>query len=382
MTATGRGTLVVGVVCIALGWWLGQPGTVGIGVAALVAVAAALAVVRSRADLEVLRHLVPDRVTVGEEAVAHLEVTNPSGRGSGARSGIEQYGGQSIEVPIPRLAAGATTTVRYELPTRHRGIVQVGPLVIRRADPLGLVRAERRHGEVDALWVHPRRYHVPPLPSRLARSLEGPDSDTAPQGTITFHTIRDYVRGDDLRHIHWRTSARMGSLMVRQLVDTSFPDVTVLLDLRPSVHDHHSFEVAMEVAASVVLACAREGFPVHLRTSAGHHLDSAGEPLVARSTLDLLASLEATGAEDALGRLVRTTALSGTGSAVVVVTGPVPVRELARLSALGRRYPTVVAAVLDRADQPASAAAVAGVHVVRAADGADFARRWTSGVAS
>src|SRR5690606_29858138 len=114
--------LVVGLLAVVLGWWLGQPGTVGIGVACLVALGTALAVVRSRTDLDVLWRLVPDRVTVGEPATAHLEVANPAGRGTGERSAVEQYGGQSLEVPIPRLAAGATTTVRYELPTRRRGI--------------------------------------------------------------------------------------------------------------------------------------------------------------------------------------------------------------------------------------------------------------------
>jgi hypothetical protein len=174
----------------------------------------------------------------------------------------------------------------------------------------------------------------------------------------------------------------MGTLMVRQLVDTSFPDVTVLVDLRPSVHDHHSFEVAMEVTASIVLACARDGFPVRLRTTAGHHLDSSGERMVERATLDLLATLEATGGDEALGRLVETTALSGTGSAAVVVTGPAPVAEVARLSALGRRFPTVAAVLLDRADRPAATTSVAGVHVVGAADGPDFARRWRAGATS
>ena len=382
MTNTGRGAIVVGVVAVALGWWLGQPGTVGIGVALLAAVGVALVLVRSRTDLDVLRRLSPDRVVVGSPATAHLEVTNPSGRGSGDRSATERFGNHSIEVPIPRLAAGATTTVTYDLPTRKRGIVQVGPLVIRRADPLGLVRAERHHGELDALWVHPRHHVVPPLPSQISRSLEGPDSQNAPQGTITFHAIRDYVRGDDLRHIHWRTSARMGSLMVRQLVDTSFPDVTVLVDQRPSVHDEHSFEVAMEVTASVVLACSRANFPVTLRTTAGHHVGSNTEPLVDRATLDLLAALEPVGEPEALSRLVEAVAVSGSGSAVVVVTGASEPAELAKLVALGRRFPTVVAVVLDHAGRPGAPTRIPGVHVVQAEDGFDFARRWTSGVPS
>lgn len=380
MTPTGRGAFVVGILAVVAGWWLGQPGTVGIGIALVTAVGVALVLVRSRTDLDVVRHLTPDRVVVGDPATAHLEVTNPSGRGSGDRSATERYGNHTIEVPIPRLAAGATTTVAYDLPTRRRGIVQVGPLVIRRADPLGLVRAERHHGEVDALWVHPRHHVVPPLPSRISRSLDGPDSRNAPQGTITFHAIRDYVRGDDLRHIHWRTSARMGSLMVRQLVDTSFPFVTVLLDLRPDAHDDHSFEVAMEVAASVVLACSRANFPVTLRTTGGHHVGSTTEPLVDRATLDLLASLEPMGAPDALRKLVEAVAVSGSGSAAVVVTGAVQPRELARLVALGRRFPTVAAVALDHADRPAAPPRIPGVTVVSAADGADFARRWRTGV--
>ena len=213
------------------------------------------------------------------------------------------------------------------------------------------------------------------LPSRLLRSLEGPEAETAPQGSITFHTIRDYVRGDDLRHVHWRTTARTGTLMVRQLVDTSFPDVTVVLDDRPGPYPGDAFEPAVEIVASIVVACTRERFPVHLRTPGGVALDSAGDPRAEVRALDVLTQLTpAPGPSlvavlDRLGR-------DGQGSAAVLVTGSVDADQLAPLALLRRRFPVVVA-VLVRPDAEGDAVpSVPGVTVLSVADSTAFAARW------
>ena len=375
LTSTGRGLVVVAVVAVLAGWALGWPELVGVGVAGAGALGLAAVALRRRPELVVERTLQPSRVTAGDPATGHLVVTNPEGRASATRSAHERVGSGSVEVAVPRLAAGASTSVDYDLPTARRGVLDVGPLVVRRGDPLGLARADQELGGSAQLWVHPRRHVVPPLPSRLLRSLEGPEAETAPQGSITFHTIRDYVRGDDLRHVHWRTTARTGTLMVRQLVDTSFPDVTVVLDDRPGPYPGDAFEPAVEIVASIVVACTRERFPVHLRTPGGVALDSAGDPRAEVRALDVLTQLTpAPGPSlvavlDRLGR-------DGQGSAAVLVTGSVDADQLAPLALLRRRFPVVVA-VLVRPDAEGDAVpSVPGVTVLSVADSTAFAARW------
>ena len=76
--------------------------------------------------------------------------------------------------------------------------------------------------------------------------------DTAPEGTIAFQGLRPYVVGDDLRMVHWRTTARTGTLMVKKHVDTNRPQVVVLLDDRAGSYPANRwFEEAVEVAASL-----------------------------------------------------------------------------------------------------------------------------------
>ena len=107
------------------------------------------------------------------------------------------------------------------------------------------------------------------LPTGQTRHLEGPSSDTSPQGNITFHRLRDYVVGDDLRLVHWRSSARTGRLVVKHNVDTSQPYTVVLLDLRPGRYTAESFEAAVDVAASVLVTSAANKAPVELRLTDG-----------------------------------------------------------------------------------------------------------------
>lgn len=105
------------------------------------------------------------------------------------------------------------------------------------------------------------------MPTGAGRSLDG-RVDGVPHGSITFDSLREYVVGDELRRVHWRTSARVGELMVRENVDTSLPRLVVLLDNRAAAHPQRSagvaesFESACEAAASVVTAAHRADLPV------------------------------------------------------------------------------------------------------------------------
>jgi uncharacterized protein (DUF58 family) len=222
------------------------------------------------------------------------------------------------------------------LPTTRRGEIQVGPLTLARADPFGFFLRTTDYGGQVTLIVRPRAVPLALLASGRAASLEGPTADNAHSGATTFHALREYAFGDDLRHIHWRTSARVGTLMVRQLIDASEPRTTVVLDTCADVYDEEDFEVAVDIAASVAAAAARAGFPVSVVTGQAQLFAGRGGQSDAEAVLDLLALVEpgAGALADALGRL---SGVRPSGS-LTVVTGRAQVAHLDRIAAAGIRY--------------------------------------------
>ncbi|HEX6873198.1 MAG TPA: DUF58 domain-containing protein, partial [Micromonosporaceae bacterium] len=221
ITARGYGLLVAGLVLLAAGFWFGYPELAMLGGAALVAVLAALGFVAWRPRLEVGRAVDPDRVMRGESSQVRLKVTNASrlfGASLLARDRVRPGG--TVPVPLLRLRRGRPAQIDYPVPTSRRGVIEVGPLEVTRFDPLGLVGVVRRYGGAATAWVRPRVHQITAVPVGLSRSMDG-RVDRVPRGSITFAALREYVVGDDLRHVHWRTSARVGELMVREHVDTS-----------------------------------------------------------------------------------------------------------------------------------------------------------------
>src|SRR6185437_9806160 len=105
-------------------------------------------------------------------------------------------------------------------------------------------------GGPQQIAVHPRILRLQPLPTGVSRYLEGPSSDSSPQGTVTFHRLREYVVGDDLRTVHWPSTAKVGQLVVRHNVDTAQPYTVVVLDVDPARYSPETFEEAVDTAAS------------------------------------------------------------------------------------------------------------------------------------
>ena len=136
-------------------------------------------------------------------------------------------------------------------------MIRVGPVRARRTDPLGLLRREATWGRPAELYVRPRMVTLDALGSGFLRDQEGAPLDEISLDDLAFHALREYVPGDDLRHVHWRSSARAGQLLVRQYHQTRRNHVTVLLDDSRSAYDgEEDFELAVSVAASLVLRAA------------------------------------------------------------------------------------------------------------------------------
>jgi uncharacterized protein (DUF58 family) len=382
---TGRGlaTVVGGASLIGVGFVFGYPELTVLGAAALLAAACAVGYALWRPRLSVTRTVQPDRVTRGEPCAQTLVVRNASRLRAATLIAEDLCAGKRVPVPLIRLRPAHDSTVSYPVPTARRGVVRVGPLTVTRRDPLGLLGVDRVHGGTARVWVHPRSHPLLAVPVGIARSLDG-RVDRVPHGSITFDALREYVLGDELRRVHWRTTARVGELMVREYVDTSLPRLVVLLDDRAGAYpDPESFEDACEAAASVLLAAVREDLAAELLLTAasstvGTHEHQAVGPSGARRVdaaplLDRLAEAELSSGGDlrpAVDRLRQ----YRLGDTLVYLTGSARAEDLAPVGALHPRYPTIVAGVFgDPAGVPS---AVEGLHVLAVADAPAFAAAW------
>jgi uncharacterized protein (DUF58 family) len=371
VTPAGWSVLLGSAVGYAAGVALGYPALVAIGLAGLLAFAVAVAAVLVRPRLRVERVVTPDRITVGEPALGQVSTRNLSRWPTPGFVVVDRLGGEPLELPVAGLPGAGTRTVHYPVPTRRRGALSLGPITVDRLDPLGLLRRPQAYGAAETLWVHPRVHPTKPLPVGVVLDYEGRLADTAPRGTVTFSSLRDYVPGDDPRQIHWRSTARTGKLIVREHVDTSEPTVTVVLDTRPSVLGATLLEAAVEVAASVAVGSERHGHPVALHVLGEDR--SAVEAAGATGLLDRLAAAGPAPTDDPV-TLLELVERAAPGGALVVVTGDARPRAVARLSTQRRRFAPVV--VLSLGDGEPGSARRPGMSVLRARTAQEAVAAW------
>ena len=222
--------------------------------------------------------------------------------------------GRKVRVPVTRLSSGNEITHTYGLRASRRGVYEVGPLVAIAGDPLGLTQRETVIAEPFELLVHPRIELVSDRP--LTRQFEDPPirppvSKPWPSG-LEFYGMREYVRGDDLRRIVWRASARTGKIMVREAEQGITDHVTIILDTDRGSHSQdgeglsESFEMGVRAAASLGVRHLREGYEVKIEANGGsltRHLRGPSQQL---GMLDSLArvELDRAGLSGAIGRLL------------------------------------------------------------------------------
>lgn len=408
LTPRGIGLPVVAVLMIAAGLLFGYLDLALLGAAGVLATAGSLLWVASRPPLEVRRQIYPTRVARGDPSTGVVRVRNKSRWRGATLVGYDRISGGDQALPPIRLAAQEETVATYQVPTRRRGIVDVGPLNIARRDPLGLVRVAWPYGGTARVWVHPRVYQLVHVPVGTNRSLDGV-VDRVQHGSITFHALREYVPGDDLRHVHWRTSAHIGQLMVREHVDTSLPRIAVVLDDRPASYQGDGFEDAVDAAGSVITAIVSQGLTVDFHLVSGTFVEG-GPDIGVQPMLDLLAEVQPTegaqlssalqrlrhrrrgdtavlitgGGSQSTGRSASGTSASGTagsGAAGMPAVASAADGDLDRAAALAEVYPTVVLGVLGATGRiTGPRTGLPGVTVVAASTAAEFAQEW-NGVA-
>ena len=277
MYLTGRFSIVVGagVVPLALSGVLGvAPWAVfggWLGVCALLLVID-VALAASARTLTVTRR-VPARARLGETVTGSVAVHNTGSRMLRAHlrdawqptAGAAENGRARLEIP-----PGERRRAEVALLPRRRGALTSGFVMVRSAGPLGLAGRQERHdvaGEIRVLPAFAARKH---LPSRLARlrELDGNTSiQVRGQGT-EFDSLREYVRGDDVRSIDWRATARAGTTMLRTWRPERDRQVVILIDTGRTaaarVGDGTRLDAAYDAALLLAALAARAGDHVHL----------------------------------------------------------------------------------------------------------------------
>ncbi len=406
-TPRGWALAAAGVVALQVGIGLGSLDLVRIGLLLLalplvaLVVALTLDATRGRRGLDVRRVVTPDPVHAGQEADVRVEIraTDRAGRArlAGLRfseqAAVELSGGRALRARVVRHADRAT--VRYPVRATQRGRWPLGPLVVTRTDTFGVVRSRRTLGEESQVAVWPAVATLPAPsdvlvgePDRVALGARTPSTDDA--------NLRDYREGDDLRRVHWRSSARRGSLLVRSDERAGMRPVTVLLDLPVRAS---SAEWTISLAASMALAMLDNGHPVRL-AGAGISTDDrpGASPFVhARSgpesraalldlTLDLAPARSAAEGESALLDAVRVLGTHhSAGEIVLAVLGPLTASARGALAHLGDQAQAWAVVredtrhTGDARDTHVTATALqrAGWRTARAGSGEDLLTCWT-----
>ncbi len=345
VTPLGWTVAAVAVVTWLLGWQLGWLELVSVAAACLIALVASTIYLAGRAFLRIDVELEPRRVVVGSPAAGRINVTNVSRRRLLPLQVEVPVGIGAATFAVPSLGSRDTHEEIFVVPTHRRAVIPVGPVSSVRGDPLGLLRRQVSWTDTFELIVHPRIVPLESLGAGLLRDLEGRSTDDISMSDLAFHALRDYVPGDDVRFVHWRTSARVGKLIVRQFVDTRRSHLTVVVDGSPDSYADDEFEDAVSVAASLGVRVARDGQEV---TVVGAGAFSSGTN--AQRILDALARTEPSPADSDLATLAATASRAAPATSLaLLVSGSKP--EFSTLQAAASWFSPDVRALAVRIDR-------------------------------
>ncbi|MBZ6287634.1 DUF58 domain-containing protein [Streptomyces olivaceus] len=377
LTTRGRSFLAAGVAAAVCAYVLGQSDLLRVGLLlGVLPLVCAAVLYRTRYRVAGSRRLSPGRVPAGSEARVHLRVDNVSRLPTGLlmlQDRVPYVLGPRPRFVLDRVEPGGRREVSYRVRSDLRGRYPLGPLQMRLTDPFGLCELTRSFSAHDTLTVIPRVEPLPPV--RLSGEAKGygegrqrslalaGDDDVIPRG---------YRYGDDLRRVHWRSTARYGELMVRREEQPQRARCTVLLDTRVVAYEgagpDSAFEWAVSGAASVLVHMLERGFSVRLLTGTGDSVPGEGADGFAGTSqgtadaaglmLDFLAVVDQsddTGLSPAYDVL-----RGGTDGLLVAFFGDLDEEQAAVAARMRQRSGGAVAFVLDSAAWMREPADVAG----------------------
>lgn len=284
LSTRGRSFVAAGLAAAVCAYLLGQPGLLRIGLLlAVLPLVCVAAVYRTRHRVAGSRLLSPHQVPAAAEARVRLRIDNVSRLPTGLlmlQDRVPYVLGPRPRFVVDRVEPGGHREVSYRVRSDLRGRYPLGPLQLRLGDPFGMCELTRPFRGQDVLTVTPRVEPLPPV--RLVGETPGfgdghnrslalaGEDDVIPRG---------YRHGDDLRRVHWRSTARHGELMVRREEQPQRAHCTVLLDTRSIGYQGAGpdapFEWAVSAASSAAVHLLGRGYAVRLLTDTGHSLPGA-----------------------------------------------------------------------------------------------------------
>ena len=316
--------------------------------------AASWLVSRTRYRLSCERSLEPARVEAGTTSTVRLQLDNISRLPSGVllmEDALPYSLGGRPRFVLDKIEPHGVREVSYPVTSDVRGRFTVGPLSVRLTDPFGLCELTRSFATTAELVVTPT---VVPLPAvRLGGDWAG-GGDAASRSVSSSGTddaaTREYRHGDDLRKVHWRSTARVGELMVRREEQPFQSRATLLLDGRSAAHrgdgPASSFEWSVSAIASIGVALARSGFALSLVRETGEALTPPGVALTEGLLLDTLATVQSNRSwslEGSVEQLRR----GGLGGVLIAVLGAVDLQDAEALARLRTGSAVCVAVLVD-----------------------------------
>lgn len=293
--------------------------------------------------VSVVRRLSPTLVHEGDHAIVEATITNLSRWGlKNPTIQDEVVGLGAARFVADSIPSGASARATYQILCRPRGVYQVGPADVTMSDPLELTKAGGRFGSADRLIVYPSVEDLDGFPITRGRdpSHQAARPEFSHTGGEDFFTLREYRHGDDLRHVHWPSSAKRDELMIRQLETPWQSLALVLFDPRSGRYvTPAAFEKAVQGAASVMRHLYRNGYDADLWTGTGVVMASEGDHY--RRSMEALAVIEPHDRLDiraSAARLQR----SARGGALIVVTGSPDAALFSAQQMLAGDYPTTI----------------------------------------
>jgi len=339
LTRHGWSAIIAAVACFAIGRVFGLIELFVLGVGIVIALLVAVIVVQRRLPpLNVRRIVSPSLVAVGEPARVDIQIANLGRQATPYLQLWEPVGNNGgAPMQLAKLAPGQAASAAYRVPTSRRGLIRTGPLHALRRDVLGLSERTTTLAGTEEVLIVPHTISLP-FPSvgssgRLGQHLR---MKSWGQTGTEFHSLREYQRGDDIRRINWKASARATSLIVRETALEGIRRCTVVLDTTAAEYESNSFEHAVVAAASITASSAHAGVNTRFAT---HDVDLRG-PDVAANALRWLATVEPVAEAHEVASI--SSGMSEGMGLLVVVTGSTSSVAAAQLRTAAGQDETVV----------------------------------------
>ncbi len=359
LTARGRIFLIAGIAVVLVAMVAGQRDVMRLGLLlAALPVVAAILVSRARLRMSCERLIEPAQVPLGSPMKGQI-ILGQDGRLPAAILLLEDVVprelGSRPRFLVDKADQSWRRVVEYPLLGRVRGRFSTGPLTVRTSDPFGLVQLDRQFVATSEVMVTPR---VVPLPTIRATGGAGSTGEARPHriGVVGQDDalVREYRQGDDVRRIHWRSTARWGDLMVRREEQAWDPSASIMLDSRTAAHAgrgmQNSMEWAISAAASIAIHFLDDGFgieiyeadgPLHIAGSMGQH-SSASQELVVNRLTDLRPRSTTT-----MHYAVESATVDRPGQLVIAIMGRMSAEDANSLLRVRRNRAYGLAMVLD-----------------------------------